>query len=426
MSANIVKLIDPDSTEDRRVDGRPKRTAKITFFGTFGIQNLGNECTLQSIVLNARERLHDGQLYAVSYDPNDTLRRHNLTALPMSYQNFTKARAGRLAKVLHILLKRIPGDLIDLTKAVKDLRGTDLVVMTGTGMLTDYSTTALGYPYQVFRWTLAARLAGCKVRFVSVGVGPIRQRMSRKFIQWALKLADYRSFRDEGSRKRIAKVFDSGRDHVFPDLVFSLPQSMFPARRNRGQKQQIGLGLMDYRDIYVPINQQEAAYSAYLDKMCEFVEWLVKHDYQIRILQGDAKHDVAPRAELKSRLERRGIRYEQESIFDEGCSSVAELLDQLAQVDIVVSPRFHNLLLGIMMNIPAISISYDHKNDALMEGVGLGKYRQAFFELDVQILIQHFEELRDRIQEVKPIICGKLNEYRHLLDRQYDLIFRDV
>jgi polysaccharide pyruvyl transferase WcaK-like protein len=215
---------------------------------------------------------------------------------------------------------------------------------------------------------------------------------------------------------------------VFPDLAFSLPKSTFPACRNRGrQKQQIGLGIMDHRDIHlVTTDEQEAAYSAYLDKMCEFVEWLVKHDYQVRILQGDAKHDVAPRAELKSRLEQRGIRYEEAGIFDECSSSVEELLDQLAQVNMVVSPRFHNLLLGMMMNIPAISISYDPKNDALLEGVGLGKYRQALFELDVQILIQHLIELQERIQEVKPMISEKANEYRRLLDHQYDLIFGDV
>jgi polysaccharide pyruvyl transferase WcaK-like protein len=157
--------------------------------------------------------------------------------------------------------------------------------------------------------------------------------------------------------------------------------------------------------------------------MCDFVEWLIAHDYQIRILQGDAKHDVTARADLKSRLEQRGICYEKAGIFDEGSSSVEELLDQIAQVDLIVSPRFHNLLLGLMMSIPAISISYDPKNDALLEGVGLGKYRQDLFELDVQLLIQHFKELQERIQEVKPTIRGKASEYRRQLDEQYDLIF---
>jgi polysaccharide pyruvyl transferase WcaK-like protein len=211
-------------------------------------------------------------------------------------------------------------------------------------------------------------------------------------------------------------------------LAFSLPKDIFPSRRNRERvKQQIGVGIMDHRDVHMFDNtEQEAAYSAYLDKMCEFVQWLIAHDYDVRILQGDARHDPRARADLKARLEQRGISYEQAGIFDEGGSSVEELLEQLAQVDIVVSPRFHNLLLGMMMNIPAISISYDPKSDALLEGVGLGRYRQELFALDVQLLIQHVIELQAKIQEVKPMIREKANCYRNLLDQQYALIFGDV
>jgi len=429
MSVNVInKLESAAAGEAKPKVPRSKASAKVALFGIFGIQNLGNECTLQAIVHNARERVFDGQLLAISFSPEDTLRRHNLTALPMSFQDFSNVRPGRIARLLRILFKRIPGELANWTKAIKHLRGTDLVVMTGTGMLTDYSTTAFSFPYHVFRWALAARLAGCRVRFVGVGVGPIYQRMSRQFIRWALKLADYKSFRDEFSKSRIRGVYDSSKDHVFPDLAFSLPQVMFPPRRARGrQKQQIGLGIMDHRDIHLFSGvEQEAEYSAYLDKMCEFVEWLIHHDYQVRILQGDAKHDPRARADLKERLEKRGTRYEKAGIFDEGGSSVEELLEQLAQVDLIVSPRFHNLLLGMMMNIPAISISYDPKSDALLEGMGLGRYRQELFKLDVHLLVQHFIELQGRIQEVKPIIHEKANYYRALLDQQYDLIFGDV
>jgi polysaccharide pyruvyl transferase WcaK-like protein len=91
----------------------------------------------------------------------------------MPFQNFTRVRPGRLANVFRILFRRIPGELMDWAKVIKCLRDTDLVVMTETGMLTDYSSTAFGLPYRVFRWALASRLAGCKVRFVCVGVGPI-------------------------------------------------------------------------------------------------------------------------------------------------------------------------------------------------------------------------------------------------------------
>jgi len=405
---------------------------KIAFFGIFGIQNLGNECTLQAILQNVRRHLPSSAIYAISFNPADTAQRHGLDAVPVSQQHFGGAAprhglAKCVAKLLR-LARRIPGEWNDWSMAVKTLRGTDMMVMTGTGMLTDYMTTASGFPYHVFRWTAAARLTGCRVSYVGVGVGPIYGRASRFLITRALSLAGYRSFRDENSRNRIRNNgFNSDKDHVFPDLVFSLAPEMFPRRTNStGPVRQVGLGVMDHRDIHMWSDAEHATqYSAYLDKMCEFVCWLVKHHYQVRILQGDAKHDSGTRAELRQRLEARGIHYDHDGIIDEGCATVQDLIRQIAQSDLVVSPRFHNLLLGLMMNIPAISISYDPKNDCLLEGVGLGEFRQSLPELDVQRLIEQFTHAVARGQELKPLIAKRAQQYRDALEMQYELIFAE-
>jgi len=417
-------------TEDKPASAAVTKKTKIVFFGIFGIQNLGNECTLQSIVQNARQRLPHADISAVSFSPSDTLQRHHLPSLPVSRQDFAKVKrrgglAGKLAKIGR-LLGRIPGEFNDWRQAVKGLRGTDVVFMTGTGMLTDYMTTASGFPYDVFRWTCAARLAGCKVRFVGVGVGPIYGKLSRFFITKALSLSDYRSFRDQNSKDRIHKNgFIRDEDPVYPDLVFSLLPDSFPRRPNRGGPlHTVGLGVMDHRDIHMwNSDKHQAHYSFYLDTMADFVIWLREHHYAVRILQGDAKNDASTREELRSRLGKRGFRYDQENIIDEGSTTVEELIAQIASVDLVVSPRFHNLLLGLMMNIPAVSISYDPKNDYLLDSVGLRKYCQPLEELDLQRLIDQFSELAARSQEVRPIIEHKSQEFRDRLDEQYDRIF---
>ena len=409
----------------------PRKTshAKVAFFGIFGIHNLGNECTLQSILQGARRHLPGSDIYAISFDPADTLRRHGLFAVPVTQQTFGPAARqgllGRLSKPFRVL-RRIKNEVKDWAAAVKALRGTDLVVMTGTGMLTDYMTTALGFPYHVFRWAAAARLAGCKVRFVGVGVGPIYGKLSRWFIRRALSLADYRSFRDQNSKDRIRKNgFIRDKDPVFPDLVFSLDKELMRRRPSfDGTVQQVGLGVMDHRDIHMWSDEEHKThYAAYLRKMCDFVQWLVDHKYSVRLLQGDAKHDAATRAELKELLTQRGVQYDQCGIIDEGGDSVEDLIAQIAKVDVVVSPRFHNLLLGLMLNIPAVSISYDPKNDCLLEGVGLGDYRQELSELDVNRLIDQFTRLVSRVEQVKPLIAERSVEYRVLLEDQYDLIF---
>lgn len=425
--------VEPQAASAAKIDPVPAFAIgklRIVFFGIFGIQNLGNECTLQSILQNVGRFLPSADISAISFDPADTERQHNVPAFAMSQQSFAGVvrRGGLWGKIAKAgrVVRRVPGEIRDWVHAVKVLHGAELVVMTGTGMLTDYMTTAAGFPYDVFRWSAAARLAGCKVRFVGVGVGPIYGRVSRWLITNALSFADYRSFRDENSRKRIrANGFDSDKDRVFPDLVFSLAPENLPRRTlSKSGARRVGLGVMMHHDIHLWTSEEnQAVYSSYLDKMCDFVVWLVERKYSIRILQGDAKHDARTRAELRARLEKRGISYDQAGIIDEGSSSVEELISQIAQVDIVVSPRFHNLLLGLMLNIPGISISYDPKNDCLLEGVGLGQYRQDLAKLDLEKLIEQFTSLEARLDEVEPIVQRKAEEYRGLLDKQYELIF---
>lgn len=405
----------------------------IAFFGTFGVQNLGNECTLQAILSNAGKQLPQAQLFSVCYGPDDTRQRHNIAAVPVEASSARNrpagsANRGSVAHLLRLIFRRVPDEARDFVRAAWALRRTHLMVMTGLGMLTDYSTSVTGYPFQLFKWTLAATVARCKVRFVSVGVGPIYSRLSRWLIRISLSLADYRSYRDDASKKRIKNYgFNSDADPVFPDLAFSLPQNMFPERSDRRKRLVVGVGIMHHADVHIGTSQEQvAAHFAYLDKMCDFVMWLVEKGYEIRILQGDVQYDGDARRGLRQRLEQRGIRYQEAAINDEGCNSVDQLLAQLADCDLIVSPRFHNLLLGLMLDIPVISISYDSKNDCLLDSFELNRYHQPMSELSVQMLTEQFSDLVIRRDQVKAAFQKVVTRNRELLDEEYKSIFGDV
>jgi polysaccharide pyruvyl transferase WcaK-like protein len=299
--------------------------------------------------------------------------------------------------------------------------------MTGTGMLTDYSTSCFGYPYDVFKWTVAAKLAGCKVWFLGIGVGPVYERLSRVFIRSALALADYRSFRDDVSVRRLKALgFHRDTDPVLPDLAFSLPPSVFAAAQPASGRT-VGLGVMNYVDPHA-VGPAEAVvqYGRYLERMCDFVAWLIKHNYRVRILQGDSKHDPPVRRDLRNALQKEGIRYEEAGIVDEDAESVDELLRQIGTCDIIVSPRFHNLILGLMSGRPVMSISYDPKHEALMEAFGLAGFSQPIHGLDLEALIERFLQLEAAGEQRRALLRGKAEEYRVLLDRQYQNLFEAI
>ena len=77
-----------------------------------------------------------------------------------------------------------------------------MLVMTGTGMITDANEGLFGVPYQMFKWVVAARVARRKVKFVSVGAEKLDDPIKLFFLTWSLRLADYRSYRDELTRER--------------------------------------------------------------------------------------------------------------------------------------------------------------------------------------------------------------------------------
>jgi len=184
---------------------------------------------------------------------------------------------------------------------------------------------------------------------------------------------------------------------------------------------------MDYYDPHASgPHDRRSTYAAYLDKMCDFVAWLVEHGYSVRMLQGDAKYDGVVRRDLRAKLEERGLTYDRCSIVDVDTPSVEDLLAQIALSDVVISPRFHNLILALMLNKPAISISYDAKSDALLQSVGLGKYCQHMADLDVRLLIDQLLDLESRISEIRPLLSERVEEYRILLEEQYRLILSDL
>lgn len=421
-SMPVTEQRSPAQADSLRASGR---RPKIALFGIFGVQNIGNEYTLQAMLYHVRQRAPEAEVYSICYDSEETERLHGLPALRVTCPQLSRKLrpAGNLVvKLIRGAVRRIPLELYDWYRAVRILQGTDLIVMTGTGMLTDYCATAFGYPYDVFKWSLAARVVRCKVRFVGVGVAPIYSRLSRIFIKTALAVADYRGFRDNQSRDRLRTYgFERPDDVVCPDLAFSLPASVLPASTDRnGPKRVVGIGVMKFVDKHKNESAYyDAAYNRYLDKMCDFIGWLLEHGYSVHVLEGDMRYDPPVRADIMARLAGRGIIYGVQDITAPPITSPQELLDRLADVDFVISPRFHNLVLGMMLGKPVISISYDPKTDALLEAFGLREYCQSIEDVDLERMIAQFVRLESEAGRLRIEMQRKTDEYRSLLNDQY-------
>lgn len=403
---------------------------RIGLWGNFGTGNLGNECTLQAVVHNARNHSPEAELVCICSGPADSVRRHGVAALPISSRrsDAVAAQGSTAPGRGGLKLGRLWQGLRDWYRPFAVMRSIDLLVMCGTGMLSDAGEGFRGLPYEMFRWSLAAKFSGSEIFFASVGAESMLHPLTRAFVRTALRLADFRSYRDVQSRAYLERIgFDARNDPVYPDLAFSLPEALFRApSHGTHRKRIVAVGLYDYCGRGEAGGDKAAAYDGYVDKICGLVSWLLEQDFGVRIVIGDPPYDEPVRRDVRARLEARGVALDADRFNDEPATSVEQLIEQLAEADLVVATRFHSVLLALMLDKPVISVSYNEKNDALMGEMGLARYCQAIDRFDVErlvVLLREIENDRTRPHTLGPGVLEKTGRYREDLNRLYGRIF---
>jgi polysaccharide pyruvyl transferase WcaK-like protein len=397
---------------------------RIAFFGHFGTQNTGNESTLLAILSRLRVTFPDSDFCCVCSEPDVVVETYGIDAVPIS------GRGARLwdrrlpigRRVATTLAATIE-ELVDYVRTFRRLRGTTMMIIPGTGLLTDaYGLFEWG-PYNLFKWTLLAKARRSRVLFVSVGAGPLYGLPGRMLVRSTLSLADYRSYRDASSAAYLESIgFNADGDPIYPDLAFSLPEpAPWAPKSGATRRRVVGLGLMLYDgklDAEAPVRD---TYDDYLVALAVLVEWLLTRDYDVRLLLGDRDTPVID--QLRSLLRSRSGTYEEDRVIDEPIASVPQVLAQIGTCDVVVATRFHNVLLALLLNRPVVAISFHHKCASLMDQMGLSEYCQDIRSLSAERLIEQFEAVERDRETIKRAIRLHVEASRRALDEQYDRIF---
>lgn len=401
------------------------RKKTICLFGHFGLGNFGNESTLQAILYNLRRRLPDADISCICTGPAATATTHNIRAMPISRMVVKAWRPdNRVARVLRSVFIGMPSELYRWCDGLVRIDGTDVLIIPGTGLVTDaYSLRGWG-PYSMFKWSLIAKMRGCKLLFVSVGAGPIYGRLGRFLVKSALALADFRSYRDASSLQYLQGLgFVTTSDRVYPDLAFSLPRALILHHSNKNRRRPVvGLGVMLYAGRYSD-KPNATTYRNYLEQLVILVSWLLTREYDVRLLIGDLC-DRPVMEEFKGLLKERLPAYDASRIVDEEVVSVEQLLSQLAETDLVVATRFHNVLLALLSNKPAVAISFHHKCASLMSAMGLSDYCLDINELKAAELIEKVCDIEKNACKLKALIGERTEQCRRALEEQYELIFK--
>jgi polysaccharide pyruvyl transferase WcaK-like protein len=367
------------------------RAKHIALWGNFGSGNLGNEASLKAMLDLIRQKRPDSIVTCICYGVETAQTEHDVAAIPIRFA-FPKYRW--LAK-LNRLLFRMPQHLADLARTVYLARSFDVFIVPGTGILDDFGERWQAMPYDLLKWSVAAKIWGRPFALVSVGAGPIVHPISRWFLASAARMACYRSYRDAASKEYMQTVGISAQhDPVFPDLAFNLPAPKSQSGELPNGQLTIGVGVMNYYGWDNASARRFEIHEAYIAELTQFLHWLIARGYRVRLIMG-ALSDQLTIDDISRRLATQYGHCAALPWIAEPACSLQDLMHQIIETDLIVATRFHNIVAALSVGRPAISIGYAKKNDALLEQVGLGAFCQQIEKLDLSRLIADFQSLVD-------------------------------
>lgn len=365
------------------VAGAAQRALRIGFLSWAGIENLGNDACFEVMLDFIRRNFPDAQLISVGPGPERVEARFGIKG-----PNLRWLPKQRLWRAADKLLLKIPSAIVNWMISARTVRDLDFLIYPGTSLVDDYRTHALDRPLTMRRWFSQAKAAGVKIFYVSVGADPVRNHLARWVVKPMLLLSTYRSYRDDGSRAYLESIGLPEQDTpVYPDLVWGMPTPQAPARPKDGPPT-VGIGLMAYHG-WRSFAEGRETFEAYVGKMAAFADWLVEHGYKVRLLVGEKSDDRAVAAVTERAKSSRGPNW----IHAPSALDIHELMDQIADTDVVVATRFHNIVCALKLGKPSISISYMNKCAELMTLAGTPEFTQDIEILDLNKLKRQFEDL---------------------------------
>jgi polysaccharide pyruvyl transferase WcaK-like protein len=419
---------------------------KIALMGPFGYGNLGDAAIQQAMIENVYRYFPNAAIIGVSMNPQDTQKRHGISSFPIGRVAFgwglnkppeksafyrwvynLRTQTTPVIRKLAWLLLWLPTEFVGYLEACLFLKDVDLLIVSGGGQLDDYWGGPWHHPFTLMMWGIIAYLRNVPYQFISIGAGPLDTSLGRLFDRVALSLATYRSYRDEKSKKYMAAVTGFRRDDpVYPDLAFSL-QIENTVETSHSHKQGIrpivGIGPMAYFDPRVWPQKDQNVYTTYLNKLADFILWVMPRGYDILLFPGEAVHDLDVIHDLKTILSARGLTYQAEQILHPHIETVNELMVQLATADMMIASRFHGVLLSKLLSKPLIALSYHSKIDELMTDTGQGHYCLQIHDFELEKLKLLFTELETNLEIASQQIAHRVEQYRAALDEQYAHIF---
>ncbi len=443
--------IEPNLAEDVPTISSPgPRIALVT---PYNGGNLGDAAIQDSMISNLRRQIPGAQFLGITLNCDNFLRQHGVAAFPLlasiispasrsaegssnqmrntggSFVGSSNTGIHKRSSPIRSAIRSVPGlapllrkvrtwiapvrrEILHCFEGYRILRTQDILILSGGGQLDEEYGGAWRLPFAFCKWTLLARLARVPCAMASVGAGSIRLSASRRFLSIALRVCQYRSFREERSRAIVAKFFHRAtHDPVVPDLAFSLPDSELPPaagtiRRMAHGRTVVVLSPISYAKPGSWPTPDRALYDRYVRQMAHVISHLSRRGYFVVIACSSLGDDetVIPDLlecideDLRGNLEGR--------VYLPAIRSWRDFVATLRDSDYLIASRLHGTILGFVTRTPVVAISFDPKVDWVMEDLNQTESLLHFRDFNAEDVLRALESIKSHKETVVSQISG--------------------
>jgi polysaccharide pyruvyl transferase CsaB len=294
--------------------------------GYQGFGNLGDEAILTGI----EQLLAEGSLEV-----------QTVAGGPQPIAAFAAARRVGLHRLLPSL------------DALRALRRRRALLFAGGGLLHDHWATVIP---SYLAWSILARLAGARIGWVAVGIGPLRHRWSRLLTGWTLRLATVVTVRDAGSAELARRVAPRVPVRIIPDpAIFNVPPAPADVRH--------GVGLV----VRGPAPDDRERAGELAELLGRTAAALTERGREVIVLTVAGASDT-PMAKAVAAAAARGGG--SRPAVEELPADPAACLRRFAELEAMLSVRLHGVILGALAGTPVAGIAYDPKVAAWCDRLG--------------------------------------------------------
>ena len=387
-------------------------TPRVGLFGPYVSRNLGDTATQMAVIQNLRRRCPRVQLIGVSPEPEDTLDSLGIPAFPLS-------GLGPMAGDLHPYVDkasaaqsdawRRPYSPVLVSRIDRFVRTLDLLIVSGGGQFDDFWGGAWNHPWSMLLWTALARRHGVPVIYLAVGVDGLKAPLSRRFSVAALRLANWRLFRDPVSLETMQEMGFRNEALVCPDLVFALDAGA--SNPNAPLEAPSRFVVLSPISRKTWSRQETAVHERYLDMLLALGGKLADSGYELRIVCSQSAMDTGDALALAGRLREQGV----SNLRVVDSPRVMDFIQAVSGADLVVASRLHGVILSLLAGCPVVALAHLGKVQAVMREFGLSDYCHALQKTDYEALqasvasaLSRRDVLRGRVAAVANVLRLKL------------------